>query len=72
MENNLKKILKLQKDIENFGEDKLNSIIWRGLCQHLITQLLEFDEYLLKTKNTKVLKRFEKVIQIIRENEHLL
>lgn len=72
MKNEIKKIIKLRKQIEKNDEDKLNAIIWRGMCQHLIDKILEFDLYLLNTKNMKVIKEFEKVLKIIRDNEHLI
>ena len=46
-------------------KNKVNAIIWHEICQNLINKLLEFDLYLLSTKNTEVRKEFEKVIEII-------
>lgn len=67
----LNNLVKLQNQIRKIGEDKLNSILFRGLLQHFVTEAIDYDLYLLRTKN-KAHKRFQKVIKIIHENQHLI
>lgn len=67
----LNKLIKLRDEVEKIGEDKLSAILFRGILQHLVGKLLDFDIYLLKTKN-KAHKKFREAIDIIHDHEHLL
>lgn len=57
--------IKLSKEIAGYGEDKLKAEIYSALLRKWLSELCDFDEYLVKGKHTKIRKRFKKVIKIV-------
>ena len=63
----IKEIMKMQKEIEQYGGDKLMKEILQALTARWLDEILKFDIFLRKnfSQDKKLINRFHKIVEII-------